>query len=169
MEQRSGETGQVREGVLRGLTFVEDAIYCGLGVLLSTYAITLLVREFIFMAHMVAGHEQGSHPFVQLLDQTLLVLLIVELLYTVQVSFRDHELVVEPFLVIGLISVIRRILVLTAQFPELAQAKEDGFRHAAAEMVLLTLMVVVMVGSLILMQRQAKPSKKSSSAALPPN
>jgi uncharacterized membrane protein (DUF373 family) len=51
---------------------------------------------------------------VDLLDRMLLILMIVELLYTVQVSFREHTLVPEPFLIVGLIAVTRRILVVTA-------------------------------------------------------
>ena len=166
MDEPQKENQPVRARIVRALSFVEDAIYCGLGVLLSIYAITLLVRGFVSMAHLAAGHASGPNPFVELLDQMLLILLIVELLYTVQVSFREHGLVVEPFLVIGLISVIRRILVLTAQFPELAQAQEDSFRHAVAELVLLTLMIVVLVGSLIFMQRQAKRMERESAAAV---
>jgi hypothetical protein len=73
----------------------------------------------------------------------------------VQVSFREHALVTEPFLIVGLISVIRRVLVLTAQVPELAQANEAAFRHAAYELILLALMIVVLVGSLIFMRRNA--------------
>jgi hypothetical protein len=55
---------------------------------------------------------------VALLGRVLLILLVVELLYTVQVSFREHALMPEPFLLIGLIAGIRRVLLLTA---ELAQ------------------------------------------------
>jgi uncharacterized membrane protein (DUF373 family) len=40
----------------------------------------------------------------------LLILLIVELLYTVQVSFREHAVMPEPFLLVGLIAAIRRVL-----------------------------------------------------------
>jgi uncharacterized membrane protein (DUF373 family) len=59
-----------------------------------------------------------------LLDRILLILLIVELLYTVQVSFREHALVPEPFLLVGLISAIRRVLVVTAEFGEWRQKTE---------------------------------------------
>ena len=155
MDLREEQTHPVRARVVRSLSLVEDFIYSGLGVLLSVYAIALLVRGFFNFIHLAAGRASTAQ-IVDLLDQVLMILLVVELLYTVQVSFREHGLVTEPFLVIGLISVIRRILVLTAQFPELAQAQEDSFRHAAAELVLLTLMIVVLVGSLIFMQRQAK-------------
>ena len=153
----------VRARVVQALSLAEDFIYSGLGVLLAIYAVVLLVRGFITFAHLLSG-QAAANQFVELLDQMLLILLVVELLYTVQVSFREHGLVTEPFLVVGLISVIRRILVLTAQFPELAQAQEDSFRHAAAELVLLTIMIVVLVGSLIAMQRQAKRMEAESAA-----
>jgi len=145
----------VRARVLAALSLVEDVIYAGLGILLSVFALTLLVKGFKGFIQVVYGHA-GSAQYVDLLDQILLVLLVVELLYTVQVSFRDRGLVTEPFLIVALISVIRRVLVLTAQLPELAQAGEDGFRHAVMELTLLALMVVVLVGSLIFLQRQAK-------------
>jgi hypothetical protein len=35
--------------------------------------------------------------------------------YTVHVSFREHGLVAEPFLVVGWIAVVRRILLITAE------------------------------------------------------
>ncbi len=38
---------------------------------------------------------------VDLLDQILLILMVLEILYTVQVSFREHVLSPEPFLVVG--------------------------------------------------------------------
>jgi hypothetical protein len=53
---------------------------------------------------------------------------VAELLYTVQVSFREHALVSEPFLLVGLISAIRRVLVVTAEFGHLRETAEDVFR-----------------------------------------
>lgn len=44
---------------------------------------------------------------------------------TVQVSFRDHALVPGPFLIVGLIAAIRRLLVLTAEFARFLE-KGDG-------------------------------------------
>ena len=75
-----------------------------------------------------------------------------------QVSFREHGLVAEPFLVVGLIAAVRRILVLTAQVPKLPEASEPVFRHALIELGLLTVMVLVLVASLTLLQkRKAAP------------
>lgn len=145
----------LRARVIRALSLVEDVVYTGLGVLLAVYAIALLVRGFRDFIQVASG-TATSAQYVDLLDQVLLILLVVELLYTVQVSFRERGLVTEPFLVIALISVIRRVLVLTAQLPELAQANETSFHHAVMELVLLTLMIVVLVGSLIFLRKHAK-------------
>jgi hypothetical protein len=50
-----------------------------------------------------------------------------------QVSFREHTLVPKPFLIVALIAVTRRILVVTAEFAELAEAGGRlPARHAGA-------------------------------------
>jgi hypothetical protein len=81
--------------------------------------------------------------------------MIVELLYTVQVSFREHALVPEPFLIVGLIAATRRILVVTAEFAKLAQAGGTVFLHAMLELGLLTIMVLVFVIALVLLRKRS--------------
>ncbi len=148
----------VRRAVVRTLALVEDGVYVGLGILLSGSAVVLLVAgAIIFVQALMAGSLVGR--MVELLDQILLVLLVIELLYTVQVSFREHGLVAEPFLVVALIAVVRRILVLTAEMPKLPQATESVFRHAILELGLLSVLVLVLVGSLVLLQRSRRPAK----------
>jgi uncharacterized membrane protein (DUF373 family) len=158
----------VRARVVNALSLVEDVIYTGLGVLLAVYAIALLVRGFHNFIQLASGHADATE-IVDLLDEVLMILLVVELLYTVQVSFKTHGLVTEPFLVVGLISVLRRVLVLTAQLPHIALADEASFRHAAVELVLLTLMIVVLVGALIFMQRQTRSMSEPPPEGIPPD
>jgi uncharacterized membrane protein (DUF373 family) len=150
--------------VVRGLSFVEDGVYVGLGILLAIAAATLLTIALkTVITLLFAGALQGQ--IVTVLDQVLLILLIIELLYTVQVSFREHGLIAEPFLVVALIAAIRRILILTAEISKLPEAGEAMFRHAVIELALLTAMVLVLVGSLIMLQRHAK--KESTRLDLP--
>ena len=52
---------------------------------------------------------------VFLLDRVLLLFIITELLYTLRLVDRRGRILVEPFLFIGLIAVVRRILVITAE------------------------------------------------------
>lgn len=72
-----------------------------------------------------------------------------------QVSFREHTLVPEPFLIVGLIAATRRILVLTAEFADLLGKGGTAFRNAMIELALLTVMVLVLVASLVMLRRRA--------------
>jgi len=92
---------------------------------------------------------------VLLLDRILLALMIVELLYTVQVSFREHTLVPEPFVLVALIATVRRILVITAEFGAQTDVDQAHFRLVMLELALLTVLIVVLVGSLVTLRRSA--------------
>ena len=112
----------VRRRVVQGLSLVEDIVYVALGVLLAVAAFALVLAAFSSVVGALHG-TQATGQIVTVLDQVLLTLLIIELLYTVQVSFREHGLLAEPFLVVALIAAIRRILVLTAKFAELRTSR----------------------------------------------
>jgi len=146
--------GDLRVIITQGFTRAEDAVYVSLGLLLASSAAALLVTSAVSLWQSVAaGAPVGD--IVHLLDRILLVLMIVELLYTVQVSFREHTLVPEPFLIVGLIAVTRRILVVTAQFATLLEkGPEASFRNAMIELALLTAMVVALVASLAILRKR---------------
>ena len=128
-------------------------MYVGLALLLAAAALALLVSTATtFARSAMSGALTGS--VVSVLDQILLVLIIVELLATVQVSFREHTIVPEPFLVVGLIAGIRRALVLTAEFSTLVDAERaDAFRNAMIELALLTVFIIALVFALRLLRR----------------
>lgn len=151
---RGGQADEGREWVARSFTHVEDAVYLGLGLLLTAGAVALLVSSGIGFVRSVLAGDFAGHV-IELLDQILLIFMIVEILYTVQVSFREHALVPEPFIVVGLIAVIRRVLVLTAEFGELLEKGEAVFRNAMLELALLTVMVLALVAALVLLRRRA--------------
>jgi uncharacterized membrane protein (DUF373 family) len=156
-----------RAWIARQFTRVEDVVYIGLGVLLAACAGALLVSGGIdFVSSLAAGRLAES--IIEILDRILLVLLIIEILYTVQVSFREHVLVPEPFLIVGLIAGIRRILVLTAEFKNLLQKGEAAFRNAVIELALLALLVVALVVSLVLLRRKGEPGEGVHRAGVSP-
>lgn len=162
--QGEGRPSRFRYLVVHSLTAVEDVVYIGLGAILAAIAVCLLL--FALKSFLVAliGHSLTA-DIAGLLDEVLLILLIVELLYTVQVSFREHTLVAEPFLVVALIATVRRILVLTAQLPHIPPENVEPFRHSLTELSVLALMVLVLVGSLILLQRHSRNARSNGSGA----
>jgi hypothetical protein len=101
------------------------------------------------------------------LNQLLIVLMLVEILHTVRISVRSHVLVTEPFLVVGLIASIRRILVITLEAATLtkegswtSERASDIFQSSMVELGLLGLMVLVLVVSITLLRRYAPESKE---------
>lgn len=141
-----------RQLVATAFSRVQDGVYVGLGVLLGVSALVLLVQGGVDLARAVKdGVDAGT--IVSILDRILLALMVVELLYTVQVSFREHALVPEPFLLLALIAAVRRILVITAEFGAQARPAEELFRHVMWELALLTVLIVVLVGSVVMLRR----------------
>ena len=69
-------------------------MYVGLGLLLAYGAGALLITSVVGLFHSTGGAQAA---ILELLDRSLLILMFVELLYTVQVSFRAHALKPEPF------------------------------------------------------------------------
>lgn len=153
-------TRELRHKVSLIFSYFEDLVYVGLGLLLAYSAAALLVTAFLKLIHNAL--EGAPVPaIIDLLDRSLLVLMIVELLYTVKVSFREHALLPEPFLVVGLIAATRRILVVTAEFGQMMDKPAGEFQKGMIEVGLLTLMVLVLVASLRLLRAHEKePSPK---------
>jgi len=145
----------VRERIAQAFTQVEDVLYVGIAVLLAAGAVGLLLNAAVTFARSIgAGTIGGS--IVGMLDQLLLILMMIEILYTVQVLFREHVLVPEPFVLVAMIAAVRRILVLTAEFGTLMEQGEAVFRYAMIELGLLTVMTGVLVACLVGLRKRDK-------------
>jgi len=145
----------VRERIAQAFTQVEDVLYVGIAVLLAAGAVGLLLNAAVTFARSIgAGAIGGS--IVGMLDQLLLILMMIEILYTVQLSFREHVLVPEPFVLVAMIAAVRRILVLTAEFGTLMEQGEAVFRYAMIELGLLTVMTGILVACLVGLRKRDK-------------
>ncbi len=124
---------------------IEDGIYVVVSALLIIGGAVLIWTTFNdLVLHPVATND----PLTVLLDRGLILFIIAELLHTVRVTIQERTLVAEPFLIVGLIAGIRRILILTAQ-----AAQGDSKPGSQVELVLLILLVLVMTGAVILFRR----------------
>ena len=97
----------------------------------------------------------GTDVIFQIIDRLLFVLMLVEILHTVHASIRSGTLVCEPFLIVGLIACIRRILVITLETSQFSQGGHTGsvgdpqqFQSSMVELGVLALLIVVLVGSI---------------------
>ena len=152
---------RLKEWITLWFDRAEDTIYVGLGLLLVAIAFTLLITEVVYFGQYVSTGTLADNV-VFLLDRILLIIIFVEVLYTVQVSFRQHILRPEPFLVVGLIAVTRRILVLTAEMSKLAKETQTGFYNAMIELGLLTILIIALVICLRMLRQQDRSSGNES-------
>jgi len=143
----------------------EVAIYSILAVLLSITALAAIASAGKLLWDGISHWTIANETF-RVLDQLLVVLMLVEILHTVRISIRSHILVTEPFLVVGLIASIRRILVITL---EAATLTKEGtwstqgasiFRASMVELGLLGLLVLILVFSITLLRRYALAPKE---------
>ncbi len=140
------------------LTLIEVAIYSILGFLLSATAVLALAAAVSLLWAGLRNWAVSTGTF-QILDQLLLVLMVVEILHTVRTSIHSHTLVTEPFLVVGLIASIRRMLVITLEATDLIKqgnwtaGGESVFRASMLELALLGGLILVLVVAITILRR----------------
>lgn len=87
----------------------QDVVSSLVAAFLIILAATILIAaaiDFFPTAH----HHGLTVAATDFLDRVLLVLILVEIVHTVVLSLRAHALAAQPFLVVGLVAVIRKIL-----------------------------------------------------------
>jgi len=131
----------VKRDAYRILQAAETIIYLFAGLLIAAGAALLLVTT------LVEGGEnllKGRYHEVALtlLDRVLLALMLAEILYTLVRFAREGGLEATPFLIIGIIAAVRRVLVLTAEAVEKFDLADPAFLAVLAELGLLALLVV---------------------------
>jgi hypothetical protein len=146
----------------------EVIVYSVLAVLLFITALATIANAGKILWEGLS-HWAIATETLRVLDQLLVVLMLVEILHTVRISIRSHHLVTEPFLVVGLIASIRRILVITLEAATLTKGgawSADGssiFRASMIELGLLGLLVLILVFSITLLRRFAPAPKDAES------
>lgn len=120
---------------------VEYVIYVTIA-LIMTAAATLLIYDVVTtLVSFPTDDYLFTKWIVAVLDKTLLILMIIEILYTVRVSYKEHTLSAEPFLTVGLIAGIRRILVISVE----TAYYEEKFEHFMIEISIIGVLILIFV------------------------
>jgi hypothetical protein len=140
---------------------IEHGVYIATGVLLSGGAILALGGAAAALWRGL-GDWTGTSSILIVIDRLLFVLLLAEILHTVRASIRSGGLTCEPFLIVGLIASIRRVLVITLQTSEATKpgvqtpANLDILYQSMIELGVLGALILVLVISLYLVGRIAR-------------
>jgi uncharacterized membrane protein (DUF373 family) len=137
---------------------IERALAIGIGVLLSLAALLALTGAAT-LAWDGAVQWPQTRSLFGIVERLLFVLMLVEILHTVRASIQSHVLACEPFLVVGMIATIRRILVVTLETSdhptESAQpvGAMSAFDNAMIELSVLGLLTLVLSVAIYLSRR----------------
>ena len=160
-------TGRVMRLSSEWFLRVEHGIYIALGALLSLVAVVTLVSSAIDLWNGMQ-HWKGGEPLLALVDRLLFVLMMAEILHTVRVSIRSGTLNGEPFLIVGLIASIRRVLVITLESSQgspgsgQSQPNPAVFRASMIELGVLAGLILIMVICIYLLRRRTSPDQAAS-------
>ena len=142
------------------LDVIERIAYVAIALALS---IPIVMLVFSAAISMLEVSEVGVlETALTVLDRVLLAFIFVELIDTVRVTVRERGIfIAEPFLLVGLIAVVRRILLLTA---EIEQASAEEFQNMLIELGVMTGLVIVLTGALYFTRRMRLSEKELESA-----
>ena len=142
---------------------VEHLLYVALAALLGLTCIQALAGSAVALVTGLHAWSETETVF-GIIDRLLVVLMLVEILHTVLVSVRSGSLTPEPFLIVGLIASIRRILVITLE-TQRGGGPESGetFQSSMIELGVLGGLIMVMVISIHILRRAREHAPESVS------
>jgi uncharacterized membrane protein (DUF373 family) len=131
-------------GVAEILGLLERVVYYGAAVaLLVTVGMLFVAAGESVLRVLEVGPLETA---LEVLDRVLLIFIFAELLGTISTIVREREVKAEPFLLIGLIAVVRRILGVTVSIEQSLGTPE--FTSLLLELGVLTGLVLALTGAL---------------------
>ncbi|HEY2447878.1 MAG TPA: phosphate-starvation-inducible PsiE family protein [Mycobacterium sp.] len=138
----------------------ETLVYAIAFVLLAAAAVLVVVGGGQALVQAATHQVNTLQGGVLVLDRVLMVLIIAEIAATLRAVLLYHEIAAEPFLFIGLIACVRRILIVTAA-TEQVQSDKD-LNRLLLELGALGLLVIGIAVAIFLVRfsgRRAAPTE----------
>lgn len=133
------------------LEYAEHYIYLAAGYILVVAAAGLLMAAVVEMSHLVIDGKYAD-AIIHLLDRVLLALMLAEIIYTVGRIVQTQQLETEPFLIVGIIAAVRRILILTAEGSSHVDLHDSHFLGTLAELGLLAVIIFLLAWAIRLLR-----------------
>jgi hypothetical protein len=138
---------------------LESALLVLIGVALVLVSVLYSsMHDLNEAVHRGPGEIEGKA--INILNTVLLVMMTIEIVYTVAISLKSHTLDAEPFLIIGVIAGIRRMLVITATSTQV-EAQSGEFHNMLVELGLLAATVVALAAAISILRYSAHKYAKS--------
>ena len=133
---------------------IESVVLFIIAIVLAVLAVLLLFSSVQALYVAVVGGQIRTQA-IEILDSVLLVMMTMEIVYTVTLSLESHKLVAEPFLIVGAIAAIRRMLVITAQSTQI-ENQPALFQSTLIELGLLAFTIIIIAASVYILRSSQK-------------
>ena len=152
MTDREGGAPRGKLGTVVGMlaSRFEDVIYAIAFLLLAAAAVLVVIGTVEAVIQAVRGQVSALEGGALVLDRILLTLIIAELAYTLRTDLLRHEIAAEPFLFIGLIAAVRRILIVAAEFEQ--PQSNQALNRLLLELGALALLVLAIAAAIFLIR-----------------
>jgi uncharacterized membrane protein (DUF373 family) len=154
-------------GIRTTLWGIEEMLYLVVGLLLLAAAVLVVVGTVSELVSAIKAHANAVNTGVVVLDRVLLTLIVAELLHTLRFVILRGQIVVEPFLFVGLIAVVRRILIITAELERQTPAGR-ALTNLLLELGLLGFLTLALAAAIYLVRRGGVGSPDEAKTAEPP-
>jgi len=140
----------LKEQLLR----IEEILYLLISLGLLIVFVLILVDGF-FVLISLYDVKDINYSVVKFLDKILVALIVVELFYTVMVAIVEESAIkcIEPFLLVGVTALVRRLLVLTFEIAHPVVYSAERMTFYLIEMGLIGFLVIVFVIAIYLFRK----------------
>ena len=135
---------------------IESVVLFAIAIVLALLAVLLLFSSGQALYVAVIGGQIRDQA-IEILDSVLLVMMTMEIVYTVTISIESHTLQAEPFLIVGAIAAIRRMLVITAESTRI-ESQPALFQSTLIELGLLAMTILIIAVSISVLRRSQRRS-----------
>ncbi len=144
--------------------FLQDCFVRGERWLYSLVAVLILIATLFTIFDgakalwELFSHRAFTEGILHVMDRFLLALMFLEILHTVQIVFgEEHHLAcVEPFLMVGIIASVRRLLILSFEISHAGEVPLTKLRYYLFEMLIIGVLIFLLVIAVILLRRSRK-------------
>lgn len=133
------------------LRAVETALYVFVTLFLLVAGVVVIVGT---VSDLVTALGEGKPPLavaLTLIEEALLLVIVGELLFTLQLVLSGEPLRGEPFLLIGLVATVRRVVVITAEVKSLPAGGSE-VTNFLLELGLLGVLTLSFAGAILLLR-----------------
>ncbi|CAL9342655.1 hypothetical protein SUDANB120_00299 [Streptomyces sp. enrichment culture] len=142
--------------VQRVLSAAEDGIHLVVAAFLILLAGLLAVGVVGDAVAAIRGPYDEQAIVLSALDSSLVLFIVAELLHTVRLTILNRTLNAEPFLVVGMIAGVRKVLIVTAE-----AEKSFTWQVQGVELLVLTVLILVMAVALYVWHRALTESERT--------